>query len=202
MRLSADALASRIPLAWRAVATVALLSLALLALVQQRASILKSGTEVRLRTVPVDPRDLFRGDYVVFAYEIGTVDVGDAAGLRRGETVYVTLRPGPDGFARAESASREKPAAPAGATVIAGRVTSTSACARAEDGRLDCSSGRRRLGVSYGIESYFVPQGQGLAIERTEKARIEVVAAVSPSGDAAVKRLLIDGKPVYAEPPY
>ena len=87
MRLSADALASRIPLAWRTVATVALLSVALLALVQQRASILKSGTEVRLRTVPVDPRDLFRGDYVVFSYEIGTVDVGDAAGLRRGETV-------------------------------------------------------------------------------------------------------------------
>ena len=81
-------------------------------------------------------------------------------------------------------------------------MTSTSACARAEDGRLDCSGGRRRLGVSYGIESYFVPQGQGVAIERTEKARIEVVAAVSPSGDAAIKRLLIDGKPVHSEPPY
>lgn len=202
MRLSADALAGKVPLAWRAFATVVLLSLALLALVQQRASILQTGAEVRLRTVPVDPRDLFRGDYVVFAYEIGTVDAGNASGFRRGEQVYVTLKPGPDGFARAESVSREKPAPVAGATVIAGRVSSTSACARAEDGRLDCSGGRRRLGVSYGIESYFVPQGQGVAIERTEKARIEVVAAVSPSGDAAIKRLLIDGKPVHSEPPY
>jgi hypothetical protein len=47
-----------------------------------------------------------------------------------------------------------------------------------------------------------VPQGEGRAIETTDKARVEVVAAVSASGQAAIKRLLIDGKPVYAEPPY
>ena len=35
-----------------------------------------------------------------------------------------------------------------------------------------------------------------------EKARLEVVAAVAPSGQAAIKRLLIDGVPVYDEPPY
>ncbi len=38
--------------------------------------------------------------------------------------------------------------------------------------------------------------------EQTEKARIEVSVAVADSGGAAIKRLLIDGKPVYAEPPY
>jgi uncharacterized membrane-anchored protein len=47
-----------------------------------------------------------------------------------------------------------------------------------------------------------VPQGEGLAIERTPRARMEVVAAVAPSGKAAIKRLLIDGKKVYDEPPY
>ena len=61
---------------------------------------------------------------------------------------------------------------------------------------------RRRLRIAYGIESYFVPQGEGRAIETTDKARIEVVVAVSSSGEAAIKRLLIDGKAVYAEPPY
>jgi uncharacterized membrane-anchored protein len=199
MRLSADALAGKVPLGWRSLATVVLLSLALLALVQQRASILKSGTEIRLRTVPVDPRDLFRGDYVVFAYEIGTVSATDDRAFRRGEQIYVTLRPGPDGFAQVAGMSRDRPTAPVGASFIAGRVTSNS-CGRSNDGRAACGS--QRLGVSYGIESYFVPQGQGLVIERTDKARIEVVAAVSASGEAAIKRLLIDGKPVYAEPPY
>lgn len=200
--LSLDGLGARIPFAWRTAGTVALLCLALLALVQQRASILKDGTEVRLRTVPVDPRDLFRGDYVVFAYEIGTVDAGGNHSFGPGQQVYVTLKPGADGFARADGISPTKPEVSAGAIVIAGRVLSASACAWTADGDFDCASGRRRIRIAYGIESYFVPQGEGLAIERTDKARIEVVAAVSASGEAAIKRLLIDGKPLYAEPPY
>jgi hypothetical protein len=34
------------------------------------------------------------------------------------------------------------------------------------------------------------------------RARLEVVAAVASSGQAAIKRLLIDGVPVYDEPPF
>ncbi|WP_038358420.1 GDYXXLXY domain-containing protein [Bosea sp. UNC402CLCol] len=200
--LSVDAIAARVPLLWRAVATALLLALGLLALVQQRASILSSGTEIRLRTVPVDPRDLFRGDYVVLAYPISVVDTGKDGDYTRGETVYVTLRRDGEGFARAAGVSRDRPAASGDTVVIAGRVTSTSACALNDAGEFDCSGDRRRLRIAYGIESYFVPQGEGRAIETTDKARVEVVAAVSASGQAAIKRLLIDGKPVYAEPPY
>ena len=200
--LSVDAIAARVPLLWRAVATALLLALGLLALVQQRAGILSSGTEIRLRTVPVDPRDLFRGDYVVLAYPISVVDTGKDGGYTRGETVYVTLRRDGEGFARATGVSRDRPATSGDTVVIAGRVTSTSACALNDAGEFDCSGDRRRLRIAYGIESYFVPQGEGKAIETTDKARIEVVAAVSASGQAAIKRLLIDGKPVYAEPPY
>lgn len=36
---------------------------------------LRTGTEVILKTEPVDPRDLFRGDYVVLNYEISTLDL-------------------------------------------------------------------------------------------------------------------------------
>lgn len=201
--LSADALAARVPPLWRTVATVLLLAFGLLALVQQRASILSHGTEIRLRTVPVDPRDLFRGDYVVFGYPISTVDVDkDAGAFEKGETVYVTLGRDAEGYARAIGVSRARPSGSGQAAVIAGRVTSISACALDDAGELDCSGERRRLRIAYGIESYFVPQGEGRAIETTDKARIEVVAAVSASGEAAIKRLLIDGKPVYAEPPY
>ncbi|MCQ1534778.1 hypothetical protein FTO70_03535 [Methanosarcina sp. KYL-1] len=38
---------------------------------------LRTGTEVVLKTVPVDPRDLFRGDYVVLNYEISTLDLSE-----------------------------------------------------------------------------------------------------------------------------
>lgn len=203
--LSADSLIARVPLVWRALATALLLGLVLLALVEQRARILRGGTEIRLRSVPVDPRDLFRGDYVILAYPISTVETGTAAGqsgFQRGERVYVSLGRDEQGFARATGVSREWPKAGDGVVVIAGRVTANSACATMADGSFDCSGRRNRLSIAYGLESYFVPQGEGKAIETTDKARIEVVAAVSSSGEAAIKRLLIDGKPVYAEPPY
>lgn len=201
---AADTLVAKVPLVWRALATVVLLGLVLLGLVEQRARILKSGTEIRLKTVPVDPRDLFRGDYVVLAYPISTVE-SDAAGqpgFQRGEQVYVSLGRDEQGFAKAVGVSRDRPKAGEGVVVIAGRVTSTSACATNADGAFDCSGQRNRLRIAYGLESYFVPQGEGKAIETTDKARIEVVVAVSSAGEAAIKRLLIDGKPVYAEPPY
>lgn len=202
--LSADNLVAKVPLVWRALATALLLGLVLLALVEQRARILRGGAEIRLRSVPVDPRDLFRGDYVILAYPISTVEA-DAAGqpaFERGERVYVSLGRDEQGFARATGVTRDWPKAGDGTVVIAGRVTSTSACATNENGDVDCSGRRNRLRIAYGLESYFVPQGEGKAIETTDKARIEVVAAVSSSGEAAIKRLLIDGKPIYAEPPY
>ena len=202
--LSADSLVAKVPLVWRALATALLLGLVLLALVEQRARILRGGTEIRLRSVPVDPRDLFRGDYVILAYPISTVETGAAnqAGFQRGEQVYVSLGRDEQGFARAIGVSRDWPKTGDGVVVIAGRVTANSACATVADGSFDCSGRRNRLSIAYGLESYFVPQGEGKAIETTDKARIEVVAAVSSSGEAAIKRLLIDGKPVYAEPPY
>ena len=202
--LSADSLIAKVPLVWRALATALLLGLVLLALVEQRARILRGGTEIRLRSVPVDPRDLFRGDYVVLSYPINTVETGAPGqpGFQRGEQVYVSLGRDEQGFAKATGVSRDWPKAGDGIVVIAGRVTATSACATNADGAFDCSGQRNRLRIAYGLESYFVAQGEGKAIETTDKARIEVVAAVSSSGDAAIKRLLIDGKPVYAEPPY
>jgi uncharacterized membrane-anchored protein len=61
-----------------------LLSLAVLALahtavlaymVVDRVRLLKSGREITLPIVPVDPRDLFRGEYVRLGYAVGTVPV-------------------------------------------------------------------------------------------------------------------------------
>ena len=81
-------------------------------------------------------------------------------------------------------------------------MSAASTCPLNEAGAIDCKLGRRAVAVRYGLESYFVPEGEGKKIELTPKAQLEVVAAVAPSGQAAIKRLLIDGKPVYDEPPY
>ena len=199
-----DNFIARVPSPLRYLLAALVLCGLILAIVVQRAAILKSGQEVRLEIAPVDPRDLFRGDYVVLAYRIGTVDLPkDAtAAFTRGQRVFVTLRPDAGGKARAVAISAERPAVSGADSVIAGTVSAGSTCPLNDAGNRDCQLGRRAVGVRYGLESYFVPQGEGKKIELMEKARLEVVAAVAPSGQAAIKRLLIDGVPVYDEPPY
>jgi uncharacterized membrane-anchored protein len=77
--------------------------------------------------------------------------------------------------------------------LIRGRVSGGAWCS---DFRTRCT-----LQVRYGIESYFVPEGEGGKIEAARNERkLTVVAAVTPSGRAAIRRLLIDGEPVYDEP--
>ncbi len=204
--LSLDRLAARLPAGLRFALSLVLLGGLLALMIGHRALILRDGTEVRLAIVPVDPRDLFRGDYVVLTYDIGELRLDRLAGdkeFRRGEPVHVTLRPDRDGRAAAVAAHRTRPADPA-AVVIQGRVSYVSTSPRRADGREACGSGAGCpvVGVEYGIEAYFVPEGEGRAIETTEKSRLEIVAAVARSGDAAIKRLLLDGKMLYTEPLY
>ena len=199
-----DNIIGRVPPLPRYILAALLLCGLILAIVVQRAGILRNGQEVRLEVVPVDPRDLFRGDYVVLNYRIGTVDTPKGAGtsFTRGQQVFVTLRPDANGKSRAVAISAERPVVSAPDIVISGFVTSTSMCQLNESGARDCKLGTGAVGVRYGLESYFVPEGEGRKIELTEKGRLEIVAAVAPSGQSAIKRLLIDGKPVYDEPPY
>lgn len=197
-----DNLIGRVPPLPRYILAALLLCALILAMVVQRAAILRDGQEVRLEVVPVDPRDLFRGDYVVLGYRIGTVDLPKDTSFARGQKVFVTLRPDANNKSRAVAISAEPPAVSGTDIVISGVVSSPSVCSLNETGARDCKLGSRAVDVRYGLESYFVPQGESKKIESTAKARLEVVAAVAASGQAAIKRLLIDGQPVYDEPPY
>ena len=53
-----------------------------------------TGEKILLRTAPVDPRDIFRGDYVSLRYDISTLDLdglGVKGSFKSNETVYVIL---------------------------------------------------------------------------------------------------------------
>ena len=177
-----------------------LIQVALIALmVIDRVGILRAGAEVTLQTRAVDPRDFLRGDYVTLAYDISTVAAGELEDVKRGVPVFVKLAPQPDGLYHAVSMHLEPVAVTAPEILIRGRVSGGPACTamRPGEGRPVCD----RFTVSYGIESYFVPQGEGHEIEKARnQGKVTVVAAVTPAGRAAIKRLLIDGTPVYDEP--
>jgi uncharacterized membrane-anchored protein len=174
-------------------------------MVADRVMILRTGVDVTLQTRPVDPRDFLRGDYVVLDYDISTVTgfldsdttmltsaLKDSVG--RGDTVFVKLAPNRDGFYEAISVHAAPVDVASPEVLIRGRVVGGVIC-----GRDRCSF--HTLRVRYGIERYFVPEGEGKTLENARNRRkLTVVAAVAPTGRAAIKRLMIDGEPVYNEP--
>ena len=103
----------------------------------------------------------------------------------RGNPVFVKLAPNRDGFYEAISVHAAPVDVASPEVLIRGHVVSRG----------------RTLDVRYGIERYFVPEGEGKKLENARnQRRLTIVAAVAPTGRAAIKRLLLDGEPVYDEP--
>jgi uncharacterized membrane-anchored protein len=192
------ALWQRIPKAVLFGAAILLQCALLVLMVADRVRILREGREVTLQTRPVDPRDLLRGDYVVLGYDISQLPAGALAGqptAERNPVVFVKLAPDANGLYQAVSVHAAPVTVAAPEVLIRGRVS------------YSCGSTSRtfcdRLTIRYGLESYFVPEGEGKTLEQARnQQKLRVVAAVLPSGRAAIKRLLLDGEPVYEEPWY
>jgi len=144
---------------------------------------LSTGQDVLLRTVPIDPRDLFRGDYVILNYEISRLDISglttDIENPIRsvGRNVYVALDI-EDGHGRATGVFAMKPPG----LFIRGKIRSLT------------ESGIMTPG--YGIESFFVPEGAGKVIERLRQDGFDVRVSIDRFGNAVIKSLVIDGEDV------
>jgi uncharacterized membrane-anchored protein len=161
--------------------TVAAQLVILVGMIAARAFPLVTGQTVLVRVMPVDPRDLFRGDYVTLSYEFSRVPPqgieGISAAQRRGSskegrTVYVPLVPDSDGVhLRAEKVTVVKPAA--------------GPFLRGQMGRYGS--------VQFGIESYYVQEGTGRQYEQAIRNRkLSAELAVTSSGQAALRSLRIE----------
>jgi uncharacterized membrane-anchored protein len=167
-------------------------------MIEGRASILRSGTEVLLKTAPVDPRDLLRGDYVILTYDISTISTTSVTGARpdTGEVarLHVRLKPGTDGFWIVAGASFDPLAEEAGSVVLLSQPVTIYDWEWSNAGNLT---------VSYGIERFYVPEGEGRPIEDgRNQGRVSVAARVSEDGQAQIRALMLDGAPLYEEPLY
>lgn len=153
----------------------------LLAMIVGRAVPLLTGQTILLKVMPVDPRDMFRGEYVTLSYEISRIPPQGIDGLKsktephnewQGRTIYVSLVPnqsGPGWYADKYSIQK-----PASGIFIQGKV--------ADWGRLE-----------FGIESYFVQEGKGHYYEdalRSGKLFAEV--SVTSTGQAVLKGLRVE----------
>lgn len=178
---------------------MALLQTAILGcMIEGRAGILRSGTEVLLKTAPVDPRDLLRGDYVILTYDVSTIsttsiigpkpETGDVARL------HVRLKPGADGFWTVSEASFDPLPVEDGSVVLLSQPVTIYDWEWQNAGNLT---------VSYGIERFYVPEGEGRPIEDgRNEGRVSVAVRVSEDGQAQIRALMLDGEPLYEEPLY
>ncbi|MDP8236901.1 MAG: GDYXXLXY domain-containing protein [Candidatus Erginobacter occultus] len=72
--------------------------------------ILRTGTQIRLRTTPVDPYDAFRGRYIALDFEEETVPAELGPDLQWGDEVYAVFREDEAGFARIDELRKDQPA--------------------------------------------------------------------------------------------
>lgn len=166
-----------------------------------RAEILRDGREIALRVHPVDPRDLLRGDYVRLGYDISSIPVSlienlptDLATTRAGP-IYVRIKKAEDGYWHAVSASLYEPASAAeddGTVELRGQVAAGWSLGP------DAS-----LSVDYGIERFYLPEGEGRAIEQDMRTRaFGIRLAVASDGTAQIKALMDGETTLYEEPLY
>jgi len=107
---------------WKFIFFVLLQVALLVGIIAYRQYWVATGERILLRTAPVDPRDIFRGDYVSLRYDISTLDLdglGAKGSFKSNEKVYVILEKNQEGIFSAVSVSR---GLPSGKRFIQGRV--------------------------------------------------------------------------------
>ena len=188
---------------WKLIAYILLVlaqGAALAQIVHERETLLSDGTPVRLQVVPVDPRSLLSGDYVILNFKINFFpgdtlrDMAPELEVRSGQAVFVALEP-------RQSATLSEAAGTYFAVAVAARQADLGEARYVIRGQALNDYGKSDdygLNLSYGIENYFVPQFAGLVIEES-LARTEAEVMLGPQGDAALKRLFIDGEEVVFE---
>ena len=166
---------------WRLIAFLAIvvaqvLVVSTMAIGQQE--VLDEGERVVLGTRPVDPRDLFRGDYVTLAYEIGSIDTRivtwDAPGPEAEQVVWVVLQP---------EGHLHQPVAVVSTIDYVAQAAIRGVVDEIRD---------HIVSIRFGIEEYFVPEGRGHEVDRADS--VEVVAAISDDGRAVIDHLIVDGE--------
>lgn len=181
---------------------LALVQIAFLAwIIAGRAAILRNGTEVLLKVEPIDPRDLLRGDFIYLGYEISRIPVKLIANaptdgyVSHNGPIVVRLKKDTDGFWHPTTAWLDKAPneAAQGEADIVGHLYYG----------WDSASLDATVSPDYGINRFYLPEGEGLAIQNDMRVRpFAIKAALAKDGTAQIKALMDGDKTLFTEPHY
>jgi uncharacterized membrane-anchored protein len=130
------------------------------------------GEEIRLKAQPIDPLDVFRGNYVVLRYEISTLQL--VRGVRRGDRLCADLFKSSAGTYGARFAYPDPP------------TDGKTICGRARTDARDGTS----VGIKYGIETYYASAERAREIESSiRRGQLYVVVDLDEDGSARIERL-------------
>ncbi len=133
---------------------------------------LQTGEEVFLETLPVDPRDVLRGDYVILSYAIETDEKVQnflsENTLERWDNFYIHLRKDENNVWQVKDVSLQQPHSDI--LYITGEVTVVSWW---------------RENISFNIGKYFVPEWTGRTIERI-RWDMKVLVRINTNGVAKI----------------
>lgn len=145
-----------------------------------------SGEEIILQTRPVDPRDIFRGDYVVLSYEIEEIDLDKVedelkdrlivSSFPYDRKIYVTLKEN-NGVHIVDRVTATKP------SDVKYFMEAKYKYLRNKEK----TDEKAKLIVSYNIDKYFVPENTGKELEEAARNG-ELMAEVKISEGYAILR--------------
>ncbi len=169
-------------------------TLIILGLILFKVAVLKGGTDVYLKILPIDPRDPLRGDYVTFQYEISSAydwNFSQTNEMKVGDEVYVPLRHEGKHWSIAydRTISKQKPQE---GIFIKGVIISGFEDKNRQKPPLRLDGGE--IGIRFGIEEYFIPEGTGRTLDFS-RYEVSALVTIDDSGTAVLKRLYLDGSP-------
>lgn len=128
------------------------------------------GTEISIQTSPVDPTDLFRGDYVTLRYPINDLPLRYFPELKGivdyqveqkylNKEIFVSLKP----VGKLHEVSQVSFTKPSSGVYLTGKIIGIYGPSLPEE------NGERTVAVDYSLDKYFVPENSGGTLE--EKGR-------------------------------
>jgi uncharacterized membrane-anchored protein len=150
--------------------------------------VMRSGTDYKFKTAPLDPSDPFRGKYITLSFSEDVFVVRNDSLWKNGQHIYVVLTTDSVGFMKIKNVSRVPP-------------VENEDFVKATVGYVP-GNGTNKITINYPFDRYYMEESKAYDAELAYRdSQVDSVkntwALVSvKDGEAVLKDVLIDGVPI------